>query len=206
LRPVDQTRVSWFSRFRRSERGSALVEAAIILPVLMTIIFGTIEWGMTFKDSLSVSTATRSGARTASAEPRTSGYQTDAANAVKTAVQALPAAGPQELWIYKAGTDGAPVDNSDNNTNSFANCGTNRCYKFTWNSASKSWTAVAGYSWTYTLQNACSGTANSIGIYLKDKHTFITHLFDPILGGNSKMLTDHTVMRLEPMPASQVCQ
>ena len=50
------------------------------MPVVLLIVFGIIEFGLAFKDSLSVSSSTRAGARTASAE---------------------------ELWVYRAMPDGS---------------------------------------------------------------------------------------------------
>ena len=49
-----------------------------------------------------------------------------------------------------------------------------------------------------TAQNACQGTQDSVGIYLKFKHPGVTKvLFDEM------DLTSHTVMRLEPIPPLQ---
>ena len=42
----------------RDERGASLVEAAIVLPVVILIVFGIIEFALAFKDSLTVSSAT----------------------------------------------------------------------------------------------------------------------------------------------------
>lgn len=48
---------------RKKERGAALVEAAFVYPLLFLAIFGVVEFGMAFKDYLSVSHAARDGAR-----------------------------------------------------------------------------------------------------------------------------------------------
>src|SRR5262245_40331093 len=50
---------------RRSQRGNALVEAVIILPVLMLITFGGIELGIGFGQKGALESATRAGARKA---------------------------------------------------------------------------------------------------------------------------------------------
>jgi hypothetical protein len=47
------------------ERGAALVEAAIAIPVLILILFGIIDFGWVFNDYLSVRQGTREGARQA---------------------------------------------------------------------------------------------------------------------------------------------
>ncbi len=49
------------------DRGATLIEAAIVMPVLMLIIFSVLEMGMLFRNYLSVTQLTRDGARSASA-------------------------------------------------------------------------------------------------------------------------------------------
>lgn len=50
-------------RTRRTERGAAAVEFAIVLPVLVAIICGTIDWGYYFFTRSVVINASREGAR-----------------------------------------------------------------------------------------------------------------------------------------------
>lgn len=52
-----------FNKSRRDERGATLVEAAIAYGVLFLALFAVVEFGLMFKDWLSVSQATREGAR-----------------------------------------------------------------------------------------------------------------------------------------------
>ena len=41
---------------------------------------------------------------------------------------------------------------------------------------------------------------DSVGVYLKVRHNFVTNFF-----GSSKIIAEHTIMRLEPQPAAS-CQ
>jgi len=50
----------------RNQRGAALVEFAIVVLLLFTLLFGIIEFGLIIKDYLTVSQAAREGARCAS--------------------------------------------------------------------------------------------------------------------------------------------
>src|SRR5450631_240149 len=50
-------------RFARGDRGSAVVEAAIVLPTIIMIMFGMLEMGLYFKDNLTLSEAVKDGAR-----------------------------------------------------------------------------------------------------------------------------------------------
>lgn len=48
---------------RRRDRGAALIEAAIIMPVLIMVVVAIMEYGLAFKDYLTVSYLSREGAR-----------------------------------------------------------------------------------------------------------------------------------------------
>src|ERR1700730_12208960 len=49
-------------RVRRDQRGASIVEAAIVLPTIVMLMFGMLEMGLYFKDSLTLSEATKDGA------------------------------------------------------------------------------------------------------------------------------------------------
>ena len=50
---------------RRNNRGIAAVEFALVLPLLLALLFGIIEFGFIFKDQLAILQAAREGARIA---------------------------------------------------------------------------------------------------------------------------------------------
>jgi Flp pilus assembly protein TadG len=49
----------------RSERGQSLTEFALVLPLLMIVLFGIIQFGIVFNNYISLTDAVRSGARKA---------------------------------------------------------------------------------------------------------------------------------------------
>lgn len=51
------------ARRRRGEEGQALVEFALVLPVLCLLLFGIIQFGMLFYTYIDLTSATRDGAR-----------------------------------------------------------------------------------------------------------------------------------------------
>lgn len=53
-------------RARRSDEGSAAVEFALVLPLLVVLLFGMIELGMVFNAKIAITHAAREGARVAS--------------------------------------------------------------------------------------------------------------------------------------------
>jgi Flp pilus assembly protein TadG len=180
------------------ERGATMVEAAIVLPVVMLIVFGIIEFGLAFKDALTVSSAVRAGARTASAEPRQATFNDDTAKAVERAVSALPNGAVEQLWVYKADGNGNPVDGGGS---AFTSC--NTCAVYTWDTVTSKFVRQAGPDWNPSTHNACVGDAShdAVGIYLKVNHDFVTGFF-----GQRIKLVDHAVMNLEPVPVSQGCK
>jgi Flp pilus assembly protein TadG len=51
--------------YKRRERGTASVELAVVLPVILTLLFGIIEFGWLFMINQTLTTAAREGCRTA---------------------------------------------------------------------------------------------------------------------------------------------
>ncbi len=49
----------------RSERGQTLTEFALVLPLMVVLLFGIIQFGITFNNYISLTDAVRAGARTA---------------------------------------------------------------------------------------------------------------------------------------------
>src|SRR5579884_3599591 len=95
-------------RSANGQQGAALLEFALVAPILLLLVFGAIEYGMFFKDYLTVSNTTRTGARVASAAGSDADADYQIIQAVKAAATALPggANSIQELSIYKSTSAG----------------------------------------------------------------------------------------------------
>ena len=184
-------------RSGRGEDGAALVETAILLPVVLLIVFGIIEFSSAFHDASVTSDASRAGGRIASAQARNPAYATNAAAAVAAALKTLPPDSPQELWIYAANDDGYP--GSDGNEG-FDTCAA-KCISFTWDPELKDWDydLTGGDGWAFSEHQVCAEPFDQIGIYVKIRHDFVTNLFGATLD-----LDEHSVFRFEPTP-SAVC-
>jgi Flp pilus assembly protein TadG len=195
--PEASTRRGLFARPpKHRQRGAVIIEAAIVFPLLITLVMGILEFGMVFSDKMTVTSSTRAGARSAVAYSRQAGYDAQAIDAVTSALTSRTTGTPLELWIYKVDTTndkGAPIGFSD-----FSNCSSS-CQKYTWNTTTSKWDNSGGGNWLYGSQNACTMPLDQLGVWVKVKHDLFTGLF-----GDSMTLTDHTVMRLEPQPLS-VC-
>ncbi len=183
-----------------------ILEAVIILPLLIILTFGAIEYGLAFRDSASVAAATRSGARTASAMPGAAtpagssipGFADSTRTAVNSALGDLTHSTPVTLVIYQADPNtGNPVSGT------LSACG--NCFVYTWNTSSKAFPATtsngAGSYWTTAAQTAdiCAGRTDAIGVYVKAHQNFITGLF-----GSGADYSHKTVMQLEPA-GSDLC-
>jgi hypothetical protein len=176
-------------RPRSGDRGAVLVEAVLLMPVLILVVFGIIEWSSAYHDSSVTADAARAGGRIASVESLDPNYATDAAASVGEVLQSLPSNEPQQMWVYKANASGYP-----GNETSFASCTTN-CIKYVWQPASKTFDTAApqGSGWPAASQQVCTEPFDSVGIWVQVQHDFITNMF-----GASVMESDHSVYRLEP--------
>ena len=187
---------------RADERGAVLVEAAIVIPVLMLITLGIIEYGSAYQQDAAVAAASRSGVRAASAlsksdfgcaTPTTCPLSsTDSAAtvtaAVSSALQAVGSATPQKMYIYDPTTAGTGPPN-------FTGC--THCVGYTWvGGSTKAFsTRIAGTpGWFAANQDACAADPpDQITVWVSMTHQAVTRLF-----GGSKTLTGSTTMRFEP--------
>jgi len=176
------------------DRGAVAVEAALVTPLILLLIFGMIEFTMVLRDQVAVSSSVRAGARTASAEPRILTMGDDAAAAVSRAVSSLSDDGLSEgeLWIYKAGSEtGAPED-----------CSTD-CLRYTWDGSQY---VYASGIWDMSTVDACPKSASNpegpdaVGVYLRYRHDFLTGLF-----GAGLTLGEAAVLNFEPAPPAEGC-
>jgi Flp pilus assembly protein TadG len=74
------------SRRGRTERAQSLVEFALVLPVLLIMVFGIIDFGMGIRSYISLTNATREGARFAAVGNVAGAYPTDCDGATSTTV------------------------------------------------------------------------------------------------------------------------
>ena len=73
----------------RSEKGQAVTEFAVVLPIFAVLLFGIIQFGIAFKDYLSLTDAVRAGARKAAVSRQTSDPVGNAVAAVRSSAKDL---------------------------------------------------------------------------------------------------------------------
>ena len=172
------------------ERGAVAVEFALILPILVILTFGIIEFSSAYHDSSVIADASRAGGRVGSAQSTSPTFASSVVESVNAALSTMPRNAPEELWIYKANSAGYPGGGS-----SFSSCSSN-CIRYTWSKGARAFTGGSG-SWPVSAMQACTAPYDEIGVYVKINHAFVTGLF-----GSDLTLTDHAVFRLEPAPPS----
>ena len=92
----------------REERGAAAVEAAFMVSlVLFPLMIGTIEFGYGFRDWLSVSSATREGARVGSAVGDIATADCVILEATAGALTSVSDDQVQEVWIFESDSMGS---------------------------------------------------------------------------------------------------
>ncbi|GAA0971428.1 hypothetical protein ENKNEFLB_01386 [Nocardioides aquaticus] len=194
-----------------SERGAVAVEAALVIPILMLLVFGIIEMSLLLRDSLAVTSSVRAGGRVASAlagagpagvneggdctapcTPANAPMLAQmAANAVQTSGSALPEDSVQELWVFRANPQGFPGAAGNDEWTCTVNC-----VRFRWVPARDQFRYLDG-AWASATINACvNSSPDTVGIYLRARHDFITGLF-----GAGLDVSDSAVFTFEPLPA-----
>ena len=209
------------ARRDRGDAGAVAVEAALITPILITLVFGMIEFSLLLRDNVSTTSLVRVGARISSAEPRVGTvagcksnattdkcFAQDAADAIQRAGSALPKDSIDHINVYLANSAGYPSGSvsgwaTDTNTSLNANCGAGSitCYTYTWNKSSNRF-FYGGGAWDPKSINACAGAQGmAVGVSMFVNHNGITGLFFTKFN-----LTDHAVMKFEPLPAEAPCK
>ena len=73
------------------DNGQTMVEFALVLPIMLVVLFGIIQFGITFKDYVTLTDAVRAGARTAAVSRYSSTPVADTVARVKSAADLTPA-------------------------------------------------------------------------------------------------------------------
>jgi hypothetical protein len=199
------------SRRRRDQRGAVAIEAALVTGVVFAMIFGIVECAFLMRDYVGVTSASRVGARAASAGAAAGPCVAQTGDLVP-----CPASGVPELaqlavdaigssrtvlakdtisyvMVYKANSTGYP--GTATTMPDVSGC-TSSCVVYRWNPAQDRFRYAQG-SWDSRLVNACAeGTAplDAVGVDVVVKHDFFTGFF-----GKSMDLSDHAVMSFEPL-------
>jgi Flp pilus assembly protein TadG len=174
----------------RRERGTALIEMAMIFPMLILILVGIFELGGAFRDMLTTSNAVRDGVRILTAK----GDDLDAdCAALLAAVDTLTLGGRfedlQRIEIYKADSSGNQMGPSTTNTYTFSVGDPEDC---------NDWNGYPATNYPPTSRYVLAGGATPldiIGMRIVHRHDWFTQ-FPPFSGFIT--IDETAISRVEP--------
>ncbi|MCP4959573.1 MAG: pilus assembly protein [Actinomycetia bacterium] len=190
----------------RSDRGAALTEFALILPLLVMIFAGVVDFGFAWKDSLTIGTGAQAGARIGANLGDDRAADEEALVAIAAAVATLGANVTLEhVIVFKPGPDGeVPATCLSGGAHSV----TNLCNHYTPTQLAAALAGTADFSGS----SSCAGSAldrfwcptdrearqllspDEIGVYVQAQRGWSTGIFP----GNGLTISRTAVMRLEP--------
>lgn len=101
-------------RFRNEEDGASLLEFTIIATLLLTLLFGIIEFGFAFRDRLTIANATQSAARVGASMGSDPLADISILRSLEQSLGTLPNSGVgivRYVDIFEAQADGTPASN-----------------------------------------------------------------------------------------------
>jgi hypothetical protein len=205
----------------RGDEGGLTVEMALLTPLLFLLLAGVFEFGLAWRDSLSISNATRAGARAASSAGDASTADHQALSTLTAGLEGLPETEIDYVIIYDAGAADGEVPaacKARGATTNAINGIPNQCniYGGDWlrdtfdpfdttlfegqvGSPSNPQCASGRADWSFcplrreSSQRAAGGP-DYVGVFVKTTHGYVTKVF----GSGGMDMEDSAVMRIEP--------
>ena len=178
-----------------------MIEAAIMTPLFFLLLFAALEFGLAFRNYLTVANTTRNGARIASAVGDDLSADYNILNEVQSASAAIPSASINVIVVFDAGSVNGSIEDVSRVSCKTASV-SGVCNRYTpADFALGENDFGCGSSdpdrfWCPDTRNvslAVTGPPDYIGVYLSVDYEFITGLF-----GSTKTFTDEVVIRIEP--------
>jgi Flp pilus assembly protein TadG len=192
--------MSLLQRYRRDELGQGLVEFAIVLPVLMLLIFGLIEWSFVMNTQASVNFASRDGAMLAAEGGNNAGTDCMILARIERDLVA-PALPPriQDVQIYWSDRNGGQIGS---NVNLYSRFGSITCNYADGTSLTVPYTLTGpGYleGSRCDILNGCGGshtTVDTVGVRVTYQHQWVSYIGQTI--APTLILNKSTAIRIEP--------
>jgi len=182
-------------RRARTERGATLIEGVIVAPVVFLLIFAVFEFGLLFKDYLSMSAGIRDSARLATTVGSSTSADYQVLQNIKTRTPALDPNDIIRIVVFKASGPSSDVPVACKTASVTNVC--NSYVKTDLNRPSTDFTGVGSSPDRYwapaNRKDRLSDPPDYVGVWMKIRHTTVTS-FVPL----NKDLEDIIVMRIEP--------
>lgn len=203
------------------DSGAVMVEAALITPLFMFLLFGTLEFGGLFRNYLTLNDATASGARGAAIAGNQANADYQILQGIKFSTSALTKSGIKKIIVYKAtdsttaapanckaltptGTSAVGISGGSNPCNVYAASNLNTPENGGFSDCSISGSpgppaTPPSLQWHWCpasrkfAATGANGPPDFAGVYIEFEHHWFTGMF-----GNEVTVTSTTVTRLEP--------
>ena len=197
-----------FKRGHSDDRGAAMVEFALVAMLLLTLVFGIVEFGLAFRNRLTISNATQSAARVGSALGFDDTSDLQVLLSLEQSLSNLPNQGRdviRHVDIYLANPKGDPV----------VPCGATgsaACNRYFWKPGGSScdWQpcpdpddGYAGWTWAPSSRDVALPGLDVMGVKVTFAHQWATQFLplpDVSCDGSAGTTcwADTAIMRLEP--------
>lgn len=182
----------------RTQRGAALVEAVLITPIFLLVLFGTFEFSLALRDYLALQSGSRAAVRVGSTAGNAGMADFDLLAAYKQGAKALQGSSTlSEIVVWKAT---GPNDTLSAGDPCLTSSVAGRCNRYDASSLTQPSTkfgcgtgTLDGYWCPTTRKIRQSDPPDYIGVYVRIVHQNPTGIF-----GASRTFTEQNVMRLEP--------
>jgi TadE-like protein len=176
-----------------SDRGATMVEFALVFGFLMMLALGAFEYGMVFRDWLSVTVSAREGGRVAASAANYGDADCVILEAATGALQSLQSGEVQEVHIYRSDVTGSYPGSNSANTRRYSpfNAGDPAlvvCTGSQWNAEH------LGTSWDPADRVSAAGVAWT-GVRVEFEHTWFTNF---LWWTGTIDFSDDAVFRMEP--------
>jgi Flp pilus assembly protein TadG len=177
--------------------GAVLVEAALVGPLFVLVIFGLIEFGGAYRDTLTLANASVGGTRQAAISGNAADADWDIIQAVKRANTAMPASQLTEIVIFRATGPNGTVPTACLTGPVIGLCNVFDQASLALTAEPEEWNDCGGPTGDYcsTSRTVTVGAPGPdyVGVYVRAVHPWITGFF-----GKQVTLTDCSITRLEP--------
>ena len=173
------------------DRGAALVEAAIVLPLVVLLTFGLIDFAFALGDASTLRSSTRSGARIGAALSKQGGQLQSIVDATNHGLNALSTTHATHLLVYAGPPDQV---RSVRACSEFNAAFTGMCVDINaFLSTNVFDPALFLAQWNPNRENTCIGHAWKLGVTLVGNYKAVTHLVNI-----TNTLSATTLIDLEP--------
>ena len=182
------------TRSQSGDRGVTLVEFSLLFGILMMLALGAFEYGMLFRDSLTVATASREAGRVAASTANYGNADCVILEAAAGALQSLNAGTIDEIHIFKSDENGSYPGSVSSFTRRYSPLQSGdpslvACTGSDWNAEQ------LGMDWEPVDRVNTEGGADWIGVRISYDHTWLTNF---LWWNGTVGLEDDAIFRIEP--------